>query len=164
MKIILTKAVCFITFSLLLMLSCQSQKAEFSQEGANYFGDEISGDGVQALASVTPGLATQDTVEVVLKGMINEVCQAKGCWMTLQEANAEGEEVFIRFKDYAFFVPKDAGGKEAIVKGKLFTNITSVEELQHYAEDKGKSKEEITAITSPKEELRMMAEGVIIYN
>ena len=43
-------------------------------------------------------------------------------------------------------------------------NTTSVDELRHYAEDKGAPAEEIAAITEPKRELRMTADGVVIYN
>ena len=40
--------------------------------------------------------------------------------------------------------------------------MTSVEDLRHYAEDEGKSEEEIMAITEPVEELKFMATGVEI--
>ena len=143
-----------------LFFGC-SQKATFNSEGANFFGAEINGERAIALQELNFDSSNNDTLDVTLSGTINEVCQAKGCWMTLEDND---KSVFIRFRDYAFFVPKDAGGKEAIVAGKLYNNITSVEELQHYAEDKGKSAEEIAAITEPEKELRMMADGVIIYN
>ena len=74
------------------------------------------------------------------------------------------EVVFIKFKDYGFFVPKDANGKDAVVRGKLYAAVTSVDELRHYAEDKGASAAEIAAITQPQREIKMMADGVIIYN
>lgn len=152
------------TFSIaILAFSCNGQKTEFTKEGANFFGDKISEQSAQELAEVTLPSTPTDTLDVTLKGSINEVCQAKGCWMTF-ESNDSDASVFIKFKDYGFFVPKDAGGKEAIVKGKLFANVTSVDELRHYAEDKGKSAEEIAAITEPQNEIQMTAEGVIIYN
>lgn len=145
-----------------LCASCTGQKAELTVEGANYFGDKISENGAVALSNVQLP-SSSDTLEVALKGTVNEVCQAKGCWMTFESADKD-RSVFVRFKDYGFFVPKDAGGKDAIIKGKMFMNITSVDELRHYAEDKGESAEAIAAITQPKEEVRMTAEGVIIYN
>jgi hypothetical protein len=37
-----------------------------------------------------------------------------------------------------------------------------VAELQHYAEDAGKSKEEIAKINSPKTELTFVADGVLV--
>ena len=47
-----------------------------------------------------------DTLEVKFKSEINEVCQKKGCWMTLDLA--DDKEAFVKFKDYGFFVPKNA--------------------------------------------------------
>ena len=148
----------------LLLTSCSGQKAEFTKEGQNIFGASISSEGAKGLNEIVFNESANDTLEVKLSGIINEVCQAKGCWMTLEAQENTDEQVFIKFKDYAFFVPKDAGGKRAIVKGKLFAEVTAVDELRHYAEDKGASKEEIAAITEPQRELKMMAEGVIIYN
>ena len=34
--------------------------------------------------------------------------------------------------------------------------------LKHYAEDAGKSKEEIAAITEPKKEITMQAKGILV--
>jgi hypothetical protein len=39
---------------------------------------------------------------------------------------------------------------------------TSVEELRHYAEDAGKSQEEIEAITEPKKTYSFVADGVLL--
>lgn len=146
----------------LFIASCSGQKAEFKSEGANYFGAKISEEGALAMSEAVAKLTTVDTAVIKISGTIEEVCQAKGCWMTLQADRADN--VFIKFLDYAFFVPKDAAGKKAVVEGTVYNNVTSVDELRHYAEDKGKSASEIAAITEPKKELRMMAEGVIIYN
>ncbi|MCE2790741.1 MAG: DUF4920 domain-containing protein [Saprospiraceae bacterium] len=46
--------------------------------------------------------------------------------------------------------------------GKAYRETTSVEDLKHFAEDEGKSAEEIAAITEPKTELKFMASGVMI--
>ena len=73
-------------------------------------------------------------------------------------------EVFVKFKDYEFFMPLDLAGGTVIAKGFVSKELTTVEELRHYAEDEGKSKEEIAAITEPKEEYKMMASGVVILN
>ena len=45
-----------------------------------------------------------------IKGVVKEVCQEKGCWMTMTLDN--GDEMRVTFKDYKIFVPKDLGGKE----------------------------------------------------
>jgi hypothetical protein len=147
-----------------MFISCGgAQKATFENEGANTFGAEISVDGAKDLGMYVSEVNGEDTLAVTVAGTINEVCQAKGCWMTLEDQSKQ-HSAFIKFKDYAFFVPKDAGGKRAVVKGNLYASLTLVSELRHYAEDKGASAEEIAAITEPEKELKMMVEGVVIYN
>jgi hypothetical protein len=78
------------------------------------------------------------------------------------KVNLSGDEVFVKFKDYGFFVPLDAAGKEVVMNGKAFVEELSVDEQKHYAMDKGASKEEIEKITSPKKTLRFEADGVLI--
>ncbi|MGA1464178.1 MAG: hypothetical protein DA446_05805 [Bacteroidetes bacterium] len=53
-------------------------------------------------------------VQHLFKGEVTQVCQSKGCnlWLTDGE-----QQVRIRFKDYAFFVPTNSAGKEAVVRG-----------------------------------------------
>ena len=99
-----------------------------------------------------------DTLQAIsVKGEVREVCQAKGCWMTIGN-----EEMMVKFKDYGFFVPKDIDGRQVVMHGKAFYQVTSLDELRHYAEDAGKSAEEIAAITEPKKELRFLASGVLL--
>lgn len=100
-----------------------------------------------------------DTINSKMKAKIVEVCSSKGCWMTL---DMDGEnEVMVKFKDYGFFMPLNAEG-EVVVNGKAFVSETSVEELRHYAEDAGKSEEEIAAITEPKRTYSFEADGVLL--
>lgn len=101
-----------------------------------------------------------DTVVVKFKSKIKDVCQKKGCWMAMQLPNEK--ESFVKFKDYAFFVPLNAGNQEAIVSGKAFVSETSVAQLQHYAKDGGKSEQEIAKITQPETEYKFLADGVLI--
>ena len=68
----------------------------------------------------------------------------------------------MKFKDYAFFVPKNAQDEEVIVNGKAFVSIESVEELKHYAKDAGKSQASIDSIVTPKTTYSFMADGVLI--
>ncbi|EDP71972.1 hypothetical protein FBALC1_12762 [Flavobacteriales bacterium ALC-1] len=105
------------------------------------------------------GLKVGDTVPSKMKAKIVEVCSSKGCWMKL---DMDGEnQVMVKFKDYGFFMPLDAEG-DVVVNGKAFITETPVDELRHYAEDAGKSKEEIEAITEPKLEYRFEADGVLL--
>jgi len=104
-------------------------------------------------------LKVGDTVAVKFTSEVKEVCQNKGCWMRMDMGE---EEAMVKFKDYGFFMPKDIAGKDVIVEGMAYVEEMSVEEQRHYAEDAGKSKEEIEAITEPKRTLSFISNGVLI--
>ena len=124
------------------------------------FGEKINKDGAIAAAQLAQKMDNSDANDVKVKGTIVEVCQAKGCWMTIDLGN--DEIMRVKFKDYGFFVPKDAAGKTAFMQGVAKKETISIDELKHLAEDAGKSEVEINAITESREELTFVAEGVII--
>ncbi len=95
-----------------------------------------------------------------LSGEITEVCQAKGCWMKVVLAN--GSEVFVKFKDYGFFVPTNATGSTVVMQGDLSTEELSVNAQKHYAKDKGASDDELKMILKPESTLKFIADGVAI--
>lgn len=101
-----------------------------------------------------------DTITVQFQSNIKSVCKKKGCWMKMQLAG--DDDSFVKFKDYAFFVPLNADNSQAIVNGKAFVDIVSVEELRHYAKDGGKSAAEIAKITKPEITYSFLASGVYI--
>ena len=149
-----------------LFVNCE-QKKEVAPEVAKVeyakFGDSISVDGALSTDEMMKKFADLkegDTIEVKFKSEINEVCQKKGCWMTLDLA--DDKEAFVKFKDYGFFVPKNAQDKEVVVNGKAFVSVESVDVLKHYAKDAGKSQAAIDSITEPKVTYSFMADGVLI--
>ncbi len=96
---------------------------------------------------------------VIVEGTITDVCVKKGCWMRVE---ADGEELFVRFQDYGFFVPRNAAGHQVVMHGTSVASVTSVEELRHYASDAGKSEAEIAAITEPETRVTFFADSVYI--
>ena len=106
------------------------------------------------------GMAVADTLQAKFTGVVKEVCQEKGCWMKVELDG--GEEAMVRFKDYGFFMPKDISGKEVIINGYAFVEEMSVEDQKHYAEDGGKSEDEIAKITKPKKTFGFEANGVLL--
>jgi len=129
-------------------------------DGPEYFGEKINTKGAISLTELTSQLAGKDSVVVAIEAEVEGVCQAKGCWMNLVTTDQPGTELFVKFKDYGFFMPMDIAGRKVIASGVAYKELTSVDELRHYAEDAGASAEEIAAITEPKEELKFMAKGV----
>ena len=95
-----------------------------------------------------------------LSGKIISVCPKKGCWMNLK---VDEDTIFVKFKDYAFFVPKSGvESKLAFISGNISKDTISVERLRHYAEDAGKSSDEIEKIVKPEFKLSFLADGVAI--
>ena len=161
----------FFAVFLLVFTACNNGKEEKTTEvkeeieaiSFESFGDKISADKAMSsdeMLAKFNTLKAGDTVNVKFASKINEVCSKKGCWMKLDLTN--NEETMVRFKDYGFFMPLDANGKEVVVNGKAYVKETSVKELRHYAEDAGKSKEEIAKITQPKRTLAFEADGVLL--
>jgi hypothetical protein len=82
----------------------------------------------------------------------------KGCWMRLDLGN--NKKVMVNFKDYGFFVPKDITGKNVVVSGEALKKTISVDELKHYASDRGESQEKIASIENPEIIYSLIAKGV----
>ena len=98
--------------------------------------------------------------KVKIEGEILSSCPMKGCWMRI---SVEKDTVLVRFKDYGFFVPKSGiEGKSTIINGSISVDTLSIAQLQHYAEDAGKSKKEIALITKPEVTISFLADGVLI--
>ena len=152
---------------LLIFVACKPQNNEPTsveeETGYQYFGEKIEEINTSDMSEVLAQLETKDSVFTQLKAEVEAVCQTKGCWMNLIDGSSESNaSIFVKFKDYGFFMPKDIAGKTVIVEGYAYREVTSVEELKHYAEDEGLSEEEIAKITEPEEELKFMANGVIL--
>lgn len=140
-------------------VSCKT--AATTEESGSYGAGVTNPDAAVSFADVYAQLDSVDSLNVIMTGKVGEVCQTKGCWMTITDPAAATEgEIFVQFHDYGFFMPKDLGGSEVIIEGKAYMNVTTVEELKHFAEDEGKSAEEIAAITEPAMEKKFMATGV----
>lgn len=129
-----------------------------------HFGAIITADNAIAYDEVMAKMSSVDSLNMKVVGNVGEVCQKKGCWMTLVSDQPGQPEMRVTFKDYAFFMPKDLSGKRVVIDGFAFVDVTPVADLRHYAEDAGKSKEEIAAITQPKREVAFEAAGVLILN
>lgn len=151
----------------LFFISCGSNQTTNAQgevvqlhDGPDFYGEKFEVTKAVDLKDIMTQLQSRDSVNVLLQAKVDGVCQAKGCWMNLvSDKNAEGE-IFVKFKDYGFFMPMDIAGRKVIANGVAYKEVTSIDELRHYAEDGGASKEEIAAINTPKEELKFMATGV----
>ena len=116
-------------------------------------------------ADINPSLVFFDKIDNNydinnISGEIIDVCPKKGCWMNVI---VNTDTVFVKFKDYGFFVPvTGVEGKSVLMSGKIFRDTISVDRLKHYAEDAKKTIEEIELITQPEYKINMIAEAVAI--
>ncbi|MFK7783132.1 DUF4920 domain-containing protein [Psychroserpens sp.] len=163
-------------FLLLIMItiafSCKNENtqaeenkdiAEVQEISYSSFGNKIDDTeaiSAKKMATRFESMSIGDSINTKMVAKVDEVCQAKGCWMKVNLEN--GEQVMVKFKDYGFFMPKDIAGKEVVLNGKAFVNEVPVDEQRHYAEDAGKSAEEIAKITEPKKTFSFVADGVLL--
>lgn len=164
--VIVMKKYLLLTLAFTLSYFAYSQEVpadSVSADGSmSFHGQRISGEGAVPVAEVSSMVeAGEDLSNIKLSGTIEECCKAKGCWMSMK--TAEGKNMRITFKDYAFFVPTTSAGNSAIIEGKAFVDTTSVEVLRHYAVDGGMSEEEAEkTITEPEVSIAFEATGVIV--
>jgi hypothetical protein len=92
---------------------------------------------------------------------IEEVCSNAGCWINIKKS--KDETLMVRFKDH-FTIPVDTKiGTKVFLHGDLYADTVSVDMLRHFAEDAGKSEEEIMKITRPKITTSFEADGIKFF-
>lgn len=88
-------------------------------EGNANVGDEYGAGVSQTKAGTAVSMADLNKIlnerkevqDITVKATVTDVCPKKGCWITLD--NPDKTKVFVKMKDYAFFLP-------AAIKGKQF--------------------------------------------
>ncbi|MEQ1746669.1 MAG: DUF4920 domain-containing protein [Saprospiraceae bacterium] len=147
-----------------LLAACGGTQAPptSNADGSQNFGAAVTADNAITYEALRPKMGNTDSLAIKVTGTVGEVCQKKGCWMMLVSDQPGTPEMRVTFKDYAFFMPKDLTGKRVVLDGFAFISETSVDDLRHYAEDAGKTPEEIAAITQPEREVAFEAAGVLI--
>ena len=153
-------------FCLILGTFCackNSGTSSLSKGDGIHFGETIDTSGMISYENLLAKMNDADSVQAKIYAKVSGVCQTKGCWMNVaSDADSTSTEMFVEFKDYGFFMPKDLAGKEVVMLGRAYREITPVEDLRHFAEDEGKTPEEIAKITEPVMELKFLATGVMI--
>lgn len=139
---------------LLLIASCSGKSdAEFTHLGAE---NQISAEALPLAQAISMD-KTNELMKVT--AIVTQVCQKKGCWMILKDGD---KEVRVKFSPYELQMPKDLAGSHVIVEGKFLKRLVPEAELKHYAEDAGKSKEEIELIVGDQDMLELEVVSVDI--
>lgn len=145
--------------AMLLVFSLMAQPPKGPADKGMTFGEKTTLDGAVNADELTTILKDKQTAEIKIKGKVIEVCKMEGCWLKMETSSGP---MMIRMKDHSFMVPLAMNGKTIIARGTAAFKETSVEMQKHYAEDAGKSKEEIEAIQDPRKEITMEATGILV--
>ena len=161
---ILSVYICFF-----VLTSCENKtKSTHEAVDKEHIEEKIFGNKIKTINAKDAFLMTKqyktmqigDSIPSKIIGKVTGVCKVKGCWMTL---DLDGDnEIMVKFKDYAFFVPPNIVGHQAIINGKAYVEETSIKTLKHYAKDAGKSNEYIANIKKSEYNFLFEADGVII--
>jgi len=148
------------SFLFVVGLTAYAQPPQVPADKGATFGSVVTADGAVPVAGISSVLENKESANVKVTAKVIDVCPKKGCWMQLEMPDQS--KVFVKMKDYGFFVPLAIKGKTVVIDGEAKSIVTSVDELKHYAEDAKKSKEEIATITEPKKEIRFIANGILV--
>jgi hypothetical protein len=104
----------------------------------------------------------KDQFEGKVTGKVVDICKAEGCWIRLERK--DGPPMMVRAKDHAFTMPENIVGKLVVIDGDATVKEISEDARKHYAEDAGKSKDEIARIKGPEKDVQFAARGVKVLN
>jgi Domain of unknown function (DUF4920) len=93
-------------------------------------GEPIGASPKVALSEVLAQPQDHTASPIVTEGVIQKVCQKKGCWMELAPKAGEAG-MRVTFKGYSFFVPTDSEGRQATVEGKISVQKLSPADVEH---------------------------------
>jgi hypothetical protein len=136
-----------------------SERSQIDEDGVVRRGTALPKE--VALVSVADCVAKADELagkEVKVAGRVAKVCAKKGCWWSVENPQDPNQRIRVTHKDYGFFVPADAKGKDAIAYGTLEVKKMSEAEAVHMAQDEGQTA--IDPKTLPKVELRLLASAI----
>jgi hypothetical protein len=146
--------------ALLFAVVMMAQPPKVSAEKGTIFGAKVTEEGAVSADLLAENLnTTGQSKDLKVVGKVKEVCKAEGCWVRME--TKEGT-ILVKMKDHSFLVPVELEGKTIVADGTATFKETSVAQLRHFAEDAGKSKEEIEKITEPKKEIVFQAKGIVV--
>lgn len=112
---------------------CPSHDALPPSTTPGHFGAEFALKDPKPLSSVLA--AAKDKKDPILvSGVVDSVCQKKGCWLVMKDGDAEAR---IMMKDHAFTAPLDCKGKNVVIEGTLESRTFTEAQVKHLEKDAG---------------------------
>jgi hypothetical protein len=152
----------FFSFLVLIALGVHAQDKEKVQAAKGVVYGVVSEENAPVTPDELKDKLVDDKFEGQVRGKVVEVCQAEGCWLRLQKA--DGTTMMVRAKDHAFLMPTNIVGKTVLIEGNAKVSEVSEAMRKHYAEDAGKSKEEIAKIKGGEKDVQFSAKGVKVLD
>jgi hypothetical protein len=112
-----------------------------SADGAELFGAAFANAPEHPLSALLKDPQKYSGQFITVSGSVQRVCQRKGCWMELTTtpkapaALPAGPACRVKFKDYGFFVPKDAAGARATLQGELVVQRVTASRVKHLEQE-----------------------------
>ncbi|MEM6553895.1 MAG: DUF4920 domain-containing protein [Planctomycetota bacterium] len=144
-----------------------TQPASVQSEPYIDYGEPVAGRDDVDPGSVSDILDDPDAYldqTVRLRGVVQKVCKKRGCWMQLGDPEL-GSGLFVKFTCpiEGRLIPMEAIGKTAEVFGELRVVEISEARARHYAEDDGKSPEEIAKIVGPQKMVTVASPSARVF-
>jgi hypothetical protein len=157
------KKIFTLSATLLMYILSIAQPPSVPATAGSSFGEKITAEKAISVGQLQTLLLSKNEgsrkADVKIKGVVTDVCTMEGCWIKVQ---SPGGKMMIKMKDHQFAVPVALHGKTVVIAGEAEEKVTSVEQLQHYAVDAGKSKKEIATIKEAKKEIVIDAKGILV--
>ncbi len=127
-----------------LALGCQSEPAPVesappaaaASSGVSRHGAPVGSGAAIKLTTVLAAPNTYEGKQVVVEGHVRRACSRKGCWMEVAAGpDKKLQGCRVTFKDYGFFVPLDAAGSTARLKGVVHTKTVKASHVKHLEEE-----------------------------
>ena len=152
----------FFSALILIAFGAQAQDKEKTQAAKGVVYGVVAEENSPVSPDEIKDKLVDDVFQGQVKGKVAEVCKAEGCWIRLEKA--DGSNMMVRVKNHAFLMPENIVGKTVLVEGTAVVKTETEEMRKHYAEDAGKSKEEIAKIKGAKKDVQFSATGVKVLD
>jgi disulfide oxidoreductase YuzD len=152
----------FFSALILLAVSANAQDKEKVQAAKGVVYGVVTNDDKSIAAEEVKSKLVNDQFEGQIKAKVLEVCKAEGCWIKVERK--DGTPMMVRAKDHKFLLPENIVGKTVLIEGNASVKEVTEDMRRHYAEDAGKSKEEIAKIKGSEKDVQFAAKGVKVLD
>ena len=95
---------------------------------------------------------------LTMQGKVTAVCQRRGCWLEVAPSSAGGEGCRVVSENHDWFVPRDATGEHARVRGRVEVRTIPAAQVSHMESEGGRFEHKLPDGSA--RELRIVASGI----